>query len=91
MKETYVKPQLRIEYFALSQSIANCGAAHISDIGGPTQWTKETCAWQVGNELYWSSVPACGLSEDDVYPEGWDGLKGVCYNNPNGGNTIFSS
>lgn len=91
LKETYIKPQLHIEYFALSQSIANCGAAHDSSLGVPTHWSKTDCAWKVGDALYWSSVPACGESEDDVYPEGWEDLKGVCYNNPNGGATIFSS
>lgn len=91
MKETYVKPQLHVENFVLTQSIASCGAAHTSSVGGPNHWSKATCGWVVGSEVYWSSVPACGESADDVYPEGWDGLEAVCYNNPSGGNTIFGS
>lgn len=91
MKQVYKKPQLHIEHFVLSQSIASCGAAHTSSIGGPTQWSKETCGWKVGDEVYWSSIPGCDDGSGEAYPEGWDDLKGVCYNNPNGGNTIFSS
>lgn len=91
MRKAYTKPQIHIEKFILSQSIASCGAAHTSSLGGPNHWSKKTCGWVVGNEVYWSSVPGCGNDLDDVYPEDWDELGAVCYNNPSGGNTIFSS
>lgn len=91
MRKAYTKPQIHIEKFILSQSIASCGAAHISSLGGPNHWSKDTCGWVVGDEVYWSAFPACDDGSGEVYPEGWDGLTGVCYNNPSGGNTIFSS
>lgn len=91
MKEVYEKPVLRIERFTLSQSIASCGAAHDSSLGHPNHWSKSECGWKVGDEVYWSSVPGCGEDEDDVYPEGWDGLEIACYNNPDGDTTVFSS
>lgn len=91
MKKVYEKPVLRVEHFALSQSIASCGAAHTSNVGGPNHWSKTTCGWVVGNEVYWSTLPACDDGSGEAYPEGWDDLGAVCYNNPGGGNTIFSS
>lgn len=91
MKAVYKKPEIRIERFTLSQTIASCGAAQDSTLGGPNQGTKATCGWVVGSEVYWSSLPACDDGTGEAYPEGWDELGGVCYNNPNGGTTIFSS
>ena len=91
MKAVYKKPEIRIERFTLSQTIASCGAVQDSTLGGPNQGTKAVCGWVVGSEVYWSSRPACDDGTGEVYPEGWDGLEGVCYNNPNGGTTIFSS
>lgn len=92
MKTVYKKPEIRIEHFTLSQTIADgCGATHDSTLGGPNHWTKATCGWVVGSEVYWSSIPACDDGTGEAYPEGWDGLGGICYNNPEGGASIFSS
>ncbi len=89
MKETYVKPQLQIEYFALSQSIAaGCGAvAGGNTLGKPSHWNKTTCGWDMGNLVVWTEANiGCTVKwgEDDEF-------NAVCYNNPNGGNSIFSS
>ena len=91
MKKAYMKPGMYIESFSLAQSIAaGCGAQHDSTLGGPMHWTKETCAWQVGGVGIWNvgTTPNCII-------EGGDHTKVngeiVCYNTPNGTNTIFGS
>lgn len=90
MKRTYCKPDLHIEYFTLSQSIAaGCGAAHWDELtGGPNHASKSTCGWTDSfGDVYWSTKGVCGdnpVSEDSV-------LDGVCYNNPEGGHSIFNS
>lgn len=89
MKKTYEKPQVCVEYFALSQNIANCGAAHLSDIGGPNHWSKTTCGWDWHDgtsDIAWASNPPC----TELYGETAE-INGICYNNPGGGYTIFSS
>lgn len=92
MKEVYVKPQLHIEQFVLTQSIASCGAvAGGNSLGRPNHWSKTDCGWVVGDEVYWSVLPGCDDGTGEAYPDGWDGLGAVCYNNPSGGNSIFSS
>lgn len=93
MKQTYEKPMISIEYLTLSQSVATgCGAAAGGNsLGGPDQWTKETCAWCVGDEKFFYTVGICGETEDDVLPPEFDDIGGVCYNNPEGGNNIFNS
>ncbi len=89
MKSEYKKPTVRIEHFTMSQNIAaGCGAAHNSDWGGPSYWTKSTCGWRMpdGETIAWIEGTAC----NDYYgPD--EEILGVCYNNPEGGYTIFSS
>lgn len=83
MKKVYKKPEVHMEHFTLSQSIAlGCG----NPIGTPTQGSKDTCGWSDGFENYWLSPPACG----DSYPEDFE-IEGICYDNPSGGATIFTS
>lgn len=89
MKKTYVKPALAVESFVLSQSIAaNCGVS-----GGETEWgrpchgDKTICGWEdILGRVLWLSEPAC---KEIVGPD--YGYGGICYNNPNGGATIFAS
>ena len=90
MKMKYVKPALVVETFTLTQSIATgCGVTSDSTLGDPNMWTKATCAWNVGGfTAFLADSPACEGAEqvgenDDFF--------GVCYNNPNGGATIFGS
>ncbi|WP_455543005.1 hypothetical protein [Intestinibacter sp.] len=88
MKKKYIKPGIVIEDFKLSQSIsAGCGAAHDSNLGGPTQWSISTCAWDAGGAIIWTESNAkCNIKlEEDA-----DGF-GVCYNNVDGGANIFGS
>lgn len=87
MKRNYQKPRIELEYFTLSQNIAaGCGAAHDSSLGHPNQWSKETCGWELGNVILWMENSGCTVPlGEDAY------VEGVCYNNPEGGQTIFSS
>lgn len=88
MKKVYEKPMAQLEMFALSQSVAvNCGYSDDRYIGHPTHHSKSSCGWDDGTgEVYWASNPPCA----DAYPE--DLVVGeVCYNNPNGATTVFSS
>ena len=88
MKKKYSKPGIIIEDFRLSQNIASCGAAHQSDWGSPSHWTKATCGWQIMEGIIaWTEA---GGVCNDYYGEN-DSIEGVCYNNPEGGTTIFSS
>lgn len=89
MKEVYTKPVLHMESFRLSQSIASgCAVppAGQSTIGRANQWGRATCGWDMGNLILWVSAPQCDF-ETDVDAN----VNGVCYNNPNGGVTIFHS
>lgn len=88
MKQTYVKPRIIIERFALTQSIATtCTVAGGNSLGKPTNWSKETCGWKLQNDLilFVDAVTACNY---DVEPDAL--VEGVCYNNPDGA-MIFSS
>lgn len=88
MKKTYVKPNLNIEMFALSQTIAqSCGWTPGSTYGYPTHSGKATCGWDDGfGETYWTTVGPCG----DEYPEDVEGAE-ICYNEPAGMPQIFAS
>lgn len=79
---------IALESFNLSQSIAaGCGAIHDSTLGTPTQSSKETCAWDVGGyTVFLNGKDICHIQ----LGENGD-FNGVCYNNPNGGTSIFSS
>lgn len=89
MKKTYTKPTFNMEYFSLSQSIAaGCGAVSGGNtLGRPNHWEKSTCGWDMGNLVVWTDAN----SGCDVKWGENDALGAVCYNNPNGGNTIFNS
>lgn len=88
MKKVYTRPTVSVEYFALSQNIAqSCGYKDELFLGRPTQADKMTCGWDDGSgEVYWTARPACG---DEYSPDLEIGE--VCYNNPNGAATIFAS
>lgn len=96
MKEIYIRPQFHIEYFSLSQSIAaGCGAAHWDELtGGPNHWDKTTCGWtDAWGDSYWINEAACankGGGETHIVDENFP-MEGVCYNNPDGAHSIFSS
>ncbi len=89
MKKVYVKPALQVEYFDLTQSIASgCGAAPGGNsLEKPNHWDKSTCGWDMGNLVIWTEA-------NSGYSLKWDAdapWEGVCYNNPEGGNSIFTS
>lgn len=93
MKERYVKPDLRVEYFTLSQSVATGGCTPSSwgpDLGRPTQAERGSCGWNFGlgdlGLIAWVANSAC----TDIYDQNAE-INGVCYNNPNGGFSIFGS
>lgn len=96
MKQIYKKPQLHIEYFSLSQSIAaGCGAVSGGNsLGQANHWDKETCGWKVGSDVYWAESSNACIGDGkipDEYADMPGVVEGVCYNNPEGGNSIFSS
>ena len=87
--KAYVKPQLQVEYFTLSQNIASgCNVpGGGTTLGKPNHWTKETCGWDLGGWVVWTDYAHKGV--DEQTPD--KNIVGLCYNNPNGGCTIFSS
>ena len=91
MKKAYMKPGMYIESFSLAQSIAaGCGVQHDSTLGGPLQWSKTTCAWQIGGAAFWQKGVIDGCSFDGGEQTESNG-EIICYNTPNGTNTIFGS
>lgn len=88
MKQIYNKPMARVEFFALSQTIANdCGTPPESSLGYPSHDREKGCGWTVGNKTFWLSTDAdCDthMAEDGY-------IDGVCYHNPINGVTIFNS
>lgn len=91
MKKEYIKPGIIIEDFTISQSIsAGCGAhPGGNSTGKPNHWNKTTCGWQVGNGIVlWLDELANPCTEGNEENEI---VSGICYNNPEGGNSIFSS
>lgn len=89
MKEVYTKPQFRIDYFELSQSIASCSGVTGggSTLGKPSHWSKETCGWDVGGWIIWTEQSTCPDEQLGADEE----IDGVCYNNPSGNVVAFSS
>lgn len=89
MKELYRKPQLHIEHFALSQSIASCAGVTGggSTLGKPAHWSKATCGWDLGGWVVWAEANSCSDEIVGVDEE----IDGVCYNNPSGSVVAFSS
>ena len=89
MKKQYSKPGIFIESFNISQNIS-VGCKSVpggTSLGHVNTGSKDSCGWQSGNMSWWLQgnikcrIP---LGENEE-------IEGVCYNNPSGGNTIFSS
>lgn len=92
MKKTYTKPTILWESFSLTQSIAaGCSDFSNSTLGKPSSGDKINCGWDMGNLIVW--VANDGSAKTDCnYDWGADEPFDVlCYNNPNGGMTIFGS
>lgn len=77
-----------IEKFALAQTIAqSCGYVSGGSSGSPAHADKNTCGWNDGyGDVYWLDASVC----KDVVGEDFSNGE-VCYNNPNGGVSIFAS
>lgn len=88
MKRNYQKPEIRLESFALTQSIAmSCGYdPNNTSLGFPTHADKTSCGWSDGADVIWISKDPCS----DAYDPDAE-VNGVCYNEPNGGVIIFAS
>lgn len=90
MKRKYTKPSLVMERFEMTQSIAaGCSAASSSTVGDPNIWSKTDCGWAVGSDVIWDMDVTGSKCNFD-----WDldaDFSGICYNNPNGGQSIFGS
>lgn len=85
MKEQYVKPQIYFEGFSLTQTIArDCGDDHTSPLGESTHYNAETCGWDLGDFTLFFDHCDYLMDEDEQ-------VEGICYNNPNGGQSVFSS
>ena len=86
MKQNYVKPTIMIERFSLCQNIAaDCTAG--TEWGSAALADKYSCGWATpGGDVFWLPDSSCTepLGPDDV-------VEGVCYNNSEGGLTIFGS
>ena len=99
MKERYVKPLLLFESFSLSQTIAkDCGDTHDSTLGQSNHYNADTCNWVIGEGddaivlfFYDACADAEELGFDEEYPGTLDDVEGLCYNNPDGGQMLFSS
>lgn len=89
MREPYEKPTILFESFALSQSIAkNCGDTHDSSFGESTHYNENTCTWDMGYMTLFltTTTVECELDMDE-----FGEFEGVCYNNPDDGQQVFSS
>lgn len=92
MKKRYGKPMMCFESFSLTQSIAaSCGVAHDSEWGKPMMGSKTSCAWSFPTEppiiIFVDAVQDCSLSVGEKDGE----FSGICYNNPSGGLSVFTS
>lgn len=90
MKQLYTKPVLMMEHFTLTQTVASgCGAVPGGNTTGrPAHWSKSTCGWEVGSDIIWVE----GANSNCNFDWGVDDeIEGICYNNPGGGNSIFTS
>lgn len=89
MKKTYTKPMIAIEKFNLTQTVAqSCGVDRSSNtVGVPSSADKSTCGWDVGGTILWvGPTTGCNFPVDENTE-----VNGMCFNNPNGGATIFAS
>lgn len=86
MKQNYVKPTIMIERFSLCQNIA-AGCTTNGEWGTCGHGDKYSCGWVIpSGQILWLDNTGC---TEILTPE--DNVDGVCYNNPNGGMTIFGS
>lgn len=94
MKEIYCKPHLRVERFTLTQNIASScgGTAPDATWGAPSLADKATCGWQLfpadGAPIIWLDAAASNCTQTAGAS---DEINGICYNNPAGIFTIFTS
>lgn len=88
MKKAYQKPQISVEKFTLSQTIAqSCGYVSGEISGFPAHADKNTCGWNDGyGKVFWLDDSVCRNVVDEDFSNGE-----FCYNNPNGGVSIFAS
>ncbi len=96
MKETYLKPKIYFESFALSQTIARqCTGGDAA--AASNHYSENTgCSYDIGDitvfyekngcEMDMELDPDAGITLDELLEE-----FGVCYNNPEGGYQVFSS
>ena len=82
MKKTYMKPDIFVESFSLTQSIASGCTAQKYGLGTPSSSNPQSCGWDYNGVTYYSNGlnPDCNANE----------LVLVCYNAPNG-NVMFGS
>lgn len=91
--KAYVKPQLHVEYFTLSQNIAySCSVpGGGTTLGRPNSGDPANCGWAVGDIVLWQDGGGCteylapGQTIKDI------GGIAICYNNPSSGYSIFGS
>ena len=96
MKETYVKPVICFESFALSQTIARqCSGSDAA--ANSNHYSENTgCSYDIGGETVFYEASNCdfdmeladevGMTMEQMLEE-----LGMCYNNPEGGYQVFSS
>lgn len=98
MKNKYIKPTLIIERFTLTQSIAGscegvAGGSAFSNFG-PMHWSKTSCAWNDGGMAIFITQAVCAdiqLEAPDSSFTSMDGYHNYCYDNPDGGLSVFGS
>ena len=85
MKKTYTKPEMAIEYYELTQTIASC-ATKIGFMSSDCV-KKDPDATKQMKDLAWSGLFNSGDCEN--YPEGMDSFDSICYHT--NANAAFSS
>lgn len=88
MKQVYKKPMARVEYFALSQTIANYCGTNNTDLGFASLNERPGCGWQIDNDIFWTATEGSGCN---VPTDPNAVIEGICYHNPNGGVSVFNS
>ena len=88
MEKKYVKPDVYVERFELSQAVAlSCGWTSDSTLGSPTHADIDVCGWNMEDGLVvFVSNPTCAIL---MSPE--TTINGGCYNNHTTGQAIFAS
>jgi len=86
MKKTYVKPEIAIESFMMTQSIARYCDGH-NNVGYGNHYNPASCTFSnwMEDDINFSEAP-CTL----IIPEGTP-VEGVCYQNGAAGMNIFAS